>query len=622
MSERLLRLARRLLPRDVRGESVVGDWAEVHAEWCARRGARVAALCLLADVLRSLPSLLVVAIAERGASRIVLRSLPAVAAGCALFVAPLVLGGGTSGMEGIAARVATLLLAGVLAAGAGWTAAALAGAAPALHGLLAGLGIAALGIWAAAAGMPVGPAWQTALLPVVVLTGAVLGGEGRARAVSARPAPTLVLLLVCLGTACSDPPSGPPVIRTFLSGDADDWEPTLAVAPGNAITVMTGRRVPPADPAAGFGELAIVTWSSADGGETFGPAQVHARGGGDERVVADSTGTLRASWIRVEPDSAGGVDLARGGLVLATSHDRGATWSTTVAATLASGVADKPEVAASPDGRDVYIAFMARGTLDVVASHDGGATWTRHVADSTYGGHWPSGMALGPAGELWIANVRPVSARGDSILRVAVELTVSTDGAATWRTRPLGESSRWTRIDRCVRGASCPVQIALASVAIDEAGRVHVVHAHGDAGEPYALSYLRSEDGGDTWTTPVRFADAPHASGTGRADVFYPMIAAAGDGLVYVAWFDDRDGPIHVRAVRSADAGRSWSEPVRLSPSEGLSGIYGEYGGIGIDDHGRVHVTWSDGIGHVGAPGAHGGTWHARWDNVPSLDEW
>ena len=53
---------------------------------------------------------------------------------------------------------------------------------------------------------------------------------------------------------------------------------------------------------------------------------------------------------------------------------------------------------------------------------------------------------------------------------------------------------------------------------------------------------------------------------------------------------------------------------MRLSDDAGLTGIYGEYGGLGIDDEGTLHVAWGDGRGHVGAPGAHGGTWYARWD--------
>jgi photosystem II stability/assembly factor-like uncharacterized protein len=151
----------------------------------------------------------------------------------------------------------------------------------------------------------------------------------------------------------------------------------------------------------------MVTWSSRDGGRSFASAVPYRIGGGDERIKADQHGTLYASWIRIEWDSTGKqVDMSRGGLVLAISRDEGRTWETRIAAPMASGVADKPELAISPDGRDVYIAFMARGTVDVVASHDGGASWTRHVADTTMTGHWPSGIALAPNGTLYVTNVR------------------------------------------------------------------------------------------------------------------------------------------------------------------------------------------------------------------------
>lgn len=554
-------LLRRLLPRGERGDAVLGDWLEVHAAWREARGPRAAALLLVVDVARSLPSLAITAVVERGTAAILRRSIPAVAVGVLLSALPLVLGGTVSVPVGESGRL-LLMTAGalILTAGASWTAAVLAGAAPLLHGVISG---------------------------------------------------AAMLMLLVFVQGCAERAAAPPVVLTFLSGEANDWEPTLAVGPAGAVTVMAARRM--GAEGGGFGESAIVTWHSTDGGASFGPAEVHEKGGGDERVVADSTGRLHATWIRLERDSAGEFDLDRGGLVYAVSEDRGTSWRTRIVANIASGVADKPELTVSRDGRDVHIAFMGRGTLDVLSSYDSGAAWERHIADSTYTGHWPSGIALTTSGALWIANVRHAGSPGDSVLRVAVELHGTDDGGRAWRTHRLRNSTRWVRPDRCLRGASCPVQIPLASIAADDAGTLHVVHAHGDAGAPYALEFMRSDDGGSTWSAPHRIGDITHASGAGAADVFYPMIAADGDGLVYVAWFDDRDGVIHVRAARSMDGGRSWSPDVRLSPDQGLSGIYGEYGGIGIDAQGRVHVTWSDGSGHI-SRGGHGGTWYARWD--------
>jgi Neuraminidase (sialidase) len=404
------------------------------------------------------------------------------------------------------------------------------------------------------------------------------------------------------------------VTRHFLSGNANDWEPTLAIGPNGRVHVMALRRIGPPPEPGRPGEQHIVTWSSHDGGTTFGPAYPYAYGGGDPRMVATRSGTLFASWIRIEWDSAGGVDLDRGGLVLATSHDDGATWETTLAATMPSGVADKPELAVAPDGQDVYIAFMARGTLDVVASHDGGASWERHTADSTLTGHWPSGIALAPDGDLVVANVKRLGTPQDSLLIMALELLRSTDRGAGWDGRVVARATRSLDVSECVHGPTCPVQIPYLAVATDEGGHAYAVYTHGSAGRPYGLELVRSQDGGATWSEPTVLSAAARSVSGDSADHYYPMIAAAGRGLVYVAWFDDRDGPIGLWARRSDDGGLTWSADVRLSDPQGLSGIYGEYGGIGIDAEGSLHVAWSDGTGHIGRAGGMGGTWYARWE--------
>jgi hypothetical protein len=438
---------------------------------------------------------------------------------------------------------------------------------------------------------------------------------------SARRAAIISSVLSMAGlAACASAPAPriaePPIISRYLSGEANDWEPTLAVGPDSSVVVIAGRKMPAAAGAVRpMGEMHMVTWSSSDGGTTFGPDRTFPQGGGDERMKSDRNGTLFASWIRIEWDSTGRrVDFSRGGLVLAKSRDKGATWQTTIAAPMGSGVGDKPELVVSPDGRDVYIAFMANGTLDVVASHDGGASWERHVADTTRTGHWPTSIALAPNGDIWITDVRRMGNPRDSILQMDLVLLHSTNRGSTWTQRIVSRSTRVNRPGDCVHGPTCPVQIPYPAVAVDDRNRVYLAYTQGEARRRYDVVWTRSIDAGRSWSEPIVLASAPRRATSDPADNFYPMIAAQGDGLVYLVWFDDRDGPLNLWARRSTDGGGTWTGDVRLSRAEGIRGIYGEYGGLGIDGRGRLHVAWPEGTGHVSTPEGTGGTWYVRWD--------
>lgn len=431
----------------------------------------------------------------------------------------------------------------------------------------------------------------------------------------------LALTLVASGCAARQEATpardgAPPVLRHFLSGEANDWEPSLAVGHDGTVHVIAMRH-PPSPPGVPPppGDARIVSWSSTDRGATWLPATTFGQTGGDGWLEVARDGTMLASWIRVVMDSTGRrPDTGRGGLVLATSRDLGRSWSTSLAAPMASGVADKPVLAASPDGRDLYIAFMGPGSLDVVASHDAGATWERHTADTTRTAYWPTSIALAPDGTLWLTDARRAGSPGDTVLRVDTQLLRSTDRGATWDERIVSRSTRLARVDDCVHGDACPVQIPYSWVAVDARNRVYLVTTEGEARWPFELRFSRSADSGATWPPTRVLSAAPRPSSGDGADHFYPMVAAAGDGLVYVTWFDDRAGPVELWARRSADGGRTWGPDVRLSPPGGMDGIFGEYGGIGIDGRGALHVTWADGVGHVSRTGGRGGVWYARWD--------
>ncbi|HVF38394.1 MAG TPA: sialidase family protein [Gemmatimonadaceae bacterium] len=78
-----------------------------------------------------------------------------------------------------------------------------------------------------------------------------------------------------------------------------------------------------------------------------------------------------------------------------------------------------------------------------------------------------------------------------------------------------------------------------------------------------ALRFVRSDDGGKTWSSPVTVTDASefgsnnfHALHTGR------------DGSMYVAWLDGRQGKSAAYMTRSDDGGKTWAPNVRIAAGE------------------------------------------------------
>jgi hypothetical protein len=92
----------------------------------------------------------------------------------------------------------------------------------------------------------------------------------------------LVLLVAC--SAAQRPESdearaGTGVFRQVLSRGTNDWEPSLAVGPGQSVHLSASRStaLPAVAPGGQPGrQMHTVVWSSEDGGRTFAPPVVPA----------------------------------------------------------------------------------------------------------------------------------------------------------------------------------------------------------------------------------------------------------------------------------------------------------------------------------------------------------
>ena len=100
-------------------------------------------------------------------------------------------------------------------------------------------------------------------------------------------------------------------------------------------------------------------------------------------------------------------------------------------------------------------------------------------------------------------------------------------------------------------------------------GTLHIVWEWRHPGDltSYAdVGYIRSTDGGQTWSKPRSIADDDPKNLNGK---FLPMLSVAPNGRLDAAWWDTRDDP-GIRAndvyyAYSEDDGQTWSRNIRVS---------------------------------------------------------
>src|SRR5262249_29872438 len=129
----------------------------------------------------------------------------------------------------------------------------------------------------------------------------------------------------------------------------------------------------------------------------------------DPVLAVSKAGVIYAAWMN-------GWDV-----VFATSRDHGRTWTGLHDFRRALGVSftDKPWIAISPGGRDVYVAFN-RSDSYIAASHDYGRDWARPVRTNNDGLYWfAEAGAVAPDGHAYFAeSAEHQNARG--VVRLAV----------------------------------------------------------------------------------------------------------------------------------------------------------------------------------------------------------
>lgn len=347
---------------------------------------------------------------------------------------------------------------------------------------------------------------------------------------------------------------------------------------------------------------------SNDGGNTFTPNRLPLLPGGfnlgDGVVDYGPSGELYYATLAFTSSGKSIVGISR-------STDNGQTFTMPVDASTSAGntkdFQDKEWIDVdtnnnSPFKGNVYVSwtdFTNDGSfINIAQSTDGGSSYGAPVAlspkkDGTFfvQGSMP---AVGPGGEVYV-----VYSDAHFNIQGGITIVKSTDGGKTFsKGRAI---AAFKELSPITGGNSVRVN-SFPSIVVDKNGNIHIVFAAvGTAkGDRADVFYIRSSDGGNTFSNPSRIND--DATTTVQ---FLPSIAVASDGTLAVRWWDRRNDALNdsltdVYMAISNNGGSSFGKNFRITdtnwsfgPTEGLASYHGDYDHI-VADGNNFHISWSD----------------------------
>ncbi|MFQ5883959.1 MAG: exo-alpha-sialidase [Thermoplasmata archaeon] len=214
------------------------------------------------------------------------------------------------------------------------------------------------------------------------------------------------------------------------------------------------------------------------------------------------------------------------------------------------------------ESENVFVVWSdGRGSsafeLYYMNSSDNGETWSKNKAltsDDGFNSEWPQ-IALND-------NVIHVAWGDERIGQYEVYYKNSTDGGITW--------SEDRRLTYFTLGPDGPTEIDVNQ------SYIHILF--GRYMGNYEVFYVKSEDGGLTWTSPVPLSDLD-----GRNSYGCDLVASG--SIVHVGLEDSKSGPFEVYYRNSTDNGTTWHPQMKISNSS--------------IDAGQCDITVSSPIVHI-----------------------
>jgi hypothetical protein len=384
-------------------------------------------------------------------------------------------------------------------------------------------------------------------------------------------------------------------VRVSNPLSTDPEEVTIAINPANPLNIAAGANI-------------TYYYYSLDGGFNWIEGNLYSSMGvwGDPAVTFDMDGNLyfaHLSW----PNQTSGDWLDR--IVVQKSTNGGITWSNGVGVGYNPPKDEDKEWMAvdrtfGPYHNNIYMAWTefdnitSPGPADssrilFSRSTDQGASWAAPIRISEIGGgaydddNTVEGAvpAVGPNGEIYL------SWSGHEL----IYFDKSTDGGLTWGTDAViaTQPGGWVfDIDGIMRCNGFPVTLCDVSLS-PYRGHVYVVFSDIRNGTLDAdIFFIKSTDGGATWTTPV----SPVDEYVVRHQFFPWATIDPVTGYIYIVFYDRRyttQNATDVFVAMSKDGGATWTDfKVSESPFTPVPGVFfGDYTNIAALN-GKVYPIW------------------------------
>jgi hypothetical protein len=275
---------------------------------------------------------------------------------------------------------------------------------------------------------------------------------------------------------------------------------------------------------------------------------------------------------------------------VAWTNDGGRTWNPSGPLTPGLFRSD-PVLGADSQGNFYYYSLRpAFGTLvcDMFTSSDGGQTWSEPVfafgGDKAWMGIDRTGFSSD--GNIYLAWSLAGACCGPDIF------TRSLDGGFSFMT-PIPEPSPavWGTI---AVGSAGELYVAGVSGPFNNNSNFVVLKSttFGDPSGP-AFDFASAVD----MNGVLAASRGPNPGGLlGQVWIETDRSGGPNDGNVYMVCSVDPPGadPLDVHFVRSVDGGLTWSDPVRLNDDDANSGAWQWHGTMSVAPNGRIDVVWND----------------------------